>query len=60
MADRHRVIQPELLPEHFTNLGRHIRIGRELLERIARRQRQHREQDDADAEDARDGDQEAS
>ena len=37
--------------------GRHVRVGRQLPERIAGGERQHREQHDADAEQAGKGDQ---
>ena len=59
VAHRHRVIEPELGAQSGAHFRRHGRIGGQLLERIAGRQRQHREQHDADAEQARDGDEEA-
>jgi hypothetical protein len=59
IANGNRIIETEFLPKHRPHFGRHVRIGRQLLERVARRERQDREQDDTDAENARDGDQEA-
>ena len=53
------VVEAELGAQVRAHLGRHVRVGRELLERVARRQRQHREQHDADPEQARDRDQQA-
>ena len=57
VAQPDRVVEAELGAQDAAHLGRDVRVGREFLERVARRQRQHREQDEADAEQARDRDQ---
>ena len=55
----HRIIEAELVAQHLAHFGRHRGIGRKLLERVTRRQREHGEQHDADAEHARHHDQHA-
>ena len=55
----HRVIETEFGAQHLAHFGRHCGVGRKLLERVARRQREHGEQHDADAEHARHHDQHA-
>jgi hypothetical protein len=54
-----RVVQPELRAQRHAHLGRHVGVGGQFLERVARRQRQHREQHDADAQQAGQRDQQA-
>ena len=60
VAHRDRIIEAELGAQRGLHRRRDGRIGRQLAERIARRQRQHGEQHDADAEQARDRDEQAS
>jgi hypothetical protein len=55
-----RIIEPELLPQVQADLGRDIRIERQLLEGIAGRQGQDAEQHHADPQHSGDGDQEPS
>jgi len=60
VAQIDRVIEAELGTQRGLHLGRHVRIGRELAEWIARRERQHDEQDDRNPEQARDRDHQAA
>jgi len=48
VANRERIVEPELRPEVHAHLGRHVGVGGQLLERIARGHREDREQHDAD------------
>ena len=56
VADRDRVVETELMTEVGADLGRHVGVGRELLERVAWRKREHHEQDERDSEQARNRD----
>jgi hypothetical protein len=60
VAEDDRIIEAELGAQRHPDLGRHVRVGGKLAERVARRQRQHDKQHDADAEQARHQDQQAA
>src|SRR3972149_5938078 len=60
VADEHRVVQAELLAQPLGDLGGHVRVGRQLLEGVARREGQHAEEDEADPGQDGDRDQEAA
>src|SRR6266581_6081099 len=60
VADRQRIVEAELRPEVDPHLGGDIGVGGELLEGIARRQRQDREENEADTEQHGDQDQESA
>ena len=55
-----RVVQAELHAQGHAHLGRHRRVVGQVLERVARCQRQHREEHDADAQQAGQRDQQAA
>src|SRR6185503_14253858 len=55
-----RVVEPELLAQVRAHLGRDVRVGGELLERIAGGEREHREEHHADPDQARDRDEQAA
>ena len=47
---------PNFTRSAAAHFGRNVGVGRELAERIARRQREQHEQNEADAEQARESD----
>src|SRR2546422_11770518 len=51
------LIQAELFADPLADLRRHVRVGRELTERIARGEREDRVDNKTDYEQRRDGDQ---
>ena len=59
VADGQGIVEAELRPEVHAHLGRHVGVGGQLLEGIARRHHEDREQDGADPEEHRDQDQRA-
>ena len=60
VADEDGIVDAEFRPQRQAHFGRNVRIGRQLAERIARRQRKQHEKNEADAQQAGESDEQAS